>query len=158
MVTPFSQFVGTQAVMNVMDGERYRTIPDDVIVYFLGHFGTPPAPPDPDVADRVLSSSQAAELRAVEPLSLDGARERFGTRIADEELLLRLTMPSEQVDAMVETALRERPAPPRPGRDPLVRLLDEVARRPSIGYLRFEKDDTLVEYRRSPGEASRAPR
>ncbi len=48
MVTPFSQFVGTQAVMNVMDGERYRTIPDDVIVYFLGHFGTPPAPPDPD--------------------------------------------------------------------------------------------------------------
>ena len=55
MVTPFSQFVGTQAVMNVMDGERYATIPDDVIVYFLGHFGTPPAPPDPDVADRVLS-------------------------------------------------------------------------------------------------------
>jgi len=154
MVTPFSQFVGTQAVMNVMDGERYRTIPDDVIVYFLGHFGTPPAPPDPDVADRVLSSSHAAELRAVEPLSLDGARERFGTRISDEELLLRLTMPEEQVDAMVETSRRERPAPPRAGRDPLVRLLDEVARRPSIGYLRFETDDTLVEYRRSRGEAA----
>ena len=50
-------------------------------------------------------------------------------------------MPAEQVDAMVETSRRERPAPPRPGRDPLVRLLDEVARRPSIGYLRFEKDD-----------------
>ena len=157
MVTPFSQFVGTQAVMNVMDGERYRTIPDDVIVYFLGHFGTPPAPPDPDVADRVLSSSHAAELRAVEPLSLDGARERFGTRISDEELLLRLTMPSEQFDAMLETSRRERPAPrsaPTRRRDPLVRLLDEVARRPSIGYLRFETDDTLVEYRRSPGEAA----
>ena len=67
-------------------------------------------------------------------------------------------MPSEQVDAMVETSRRELPAPPRPGRDPLVRLLDEVARRPSIGYLRFEKDDTLVEYRRSHGQASRAPR
>jgi oxaloacetate decarboxylase alpha subunit len=149
MVTPFSQFVGTQAVMNVMDGERYKTIPDDVIVYFLGHFGTPPAPPDPDVADRVLSSSHAAELRNVEPLSLDGARDRFGPRVSDEELLLRLTMPAEQVDAMVATARHQRPAPPRPGRDPLVRLLDEVARRPAISYLRFEKDDALVEYRRA---------
>jgi len=154
MVTPFSQFVGTQAVMNVMDGERYKTVPDDVIVYFLGHFGTPPAPPDHDVADRVLSSSHADELRRVEPLSLDGARERFGTRISDEELLLRLTMPHEQVDAMIATSRHERPAPPRPGRDPLVRLLDEVAKRPAIGYLRFEKDDTLVEYRRTPAVAA----
>jgi oxaloacetate decarboxylase (Na+ extruding) subunit alpha len=153
MVTPFSQFVGTQAVMNVMDGERYKTIPDDVIVYFLGHFGDPPAPPDPDVADRVLSSSHAAELRKVRPLSLDGARDRFGSRISDEELLLRLTMPAEQVDAMVATSRHERPAPrfaPTRPRDPLVRLLDEVARRPAISYLRLEKDDTLVEYRREP--------
>ena len=35
----------------------------------------------------------------LEPLHLEGARERFGTRISDEELLLRLTMPEEQVDA-----------------------------------------------------------
>src|SRR4029079_15754403 len=98
-----------------MSGQRARTTPDAVILSSLGHFGTPPAPPDPDVADRVLSSAHAAELRAVEPLSLDGARERFGTRIADEELLLRLTMPEEQVEAMLETALRERPAPPRAG-------------------------------------------
>ena len=154
MVTPFSQFVGTQAVMNVMDGERYRTIPDDVIVYFLEHFGTPPAPPDPDVADRVLSLPRARELRALEPLSLDGARERYGTRISDEELLLRMTMPGEQIDAMVAASRGERPTPPRPGRDPLVRLLHEVARRPSIGYLRFEKDDTLVEYRRTPAPAA----
>jgi oxaloacetate decarboxylase (Na+ extruding) subunit alpha len=157
MVTPFSQFVGTQAVMNVMDRERYTTIPDDVIVYFLGQFGAPPAPPDPDVADRVLSLPRAAELRAVEPLSLDGARERFGTRISDEELLLRLTMPAEQVDAMVEAARGGRPRPRFTARrDPVVRLLDEVARRPSIGYLRLEKDDTLVEYRRSPPEDAHA--
>src|SRR4051794_31658239 len=50
MVTPFSQFVGTQAVMNVMGGERYAQIPDDVIVYFLGQFGRPPPEPHPDVA------------------------------------------------------------------------------------------------------------
>jgi oxaloacetate decarboxylase alpha subunit len=152
MVTPFSQFVGTQAVMNVMSGERYAQIPDDVIVYFLGHFGQPPAPPDVDVADRVLSSSHAAELRKLEPLTLDGARERYGARISDEELLLRMTMPAEQVDAMVQASRDgDRPPPrlgPHPPRDPLVRLLHEVAQRPAIGYLRFEKDGALVEYRR----------
>ena len=140
--------------MNVMGDERYANIPDDVVVYFLGHFGRPPAPPDPDVADRVLSLPRADELRGVEPLSLDGARERLGTRISDEELLLRLTMPAEQVDAMVEAEKGERPAPPRPGRDPLVRLLDEVSRRRSITYLRLVKGDDVVEYRRS--EAGRA--
>jgi oxaloacetate decarboxylase (Na+ extruding) subunit alpha len=149
MVTPVSQFVGTQAVMNVMGDERYANIPDDVVVYFLGHFGSPPAPPDPDVADRVLSLPRAEELRGVEPLSLDGARERLGTRISDEELLLRLTMPAEQVDAMVEAEKGERPAPPRPGRDPLVRLLDEVSRRRSITYLRLVRGEDVVEYRRS---------
>jgi oxaloacetate decarboxylase alpha subunit len=151
MVTPFSQFVGTQAVMNVMSGERYAQIPDDVIVYFLGHFGRPPAEPDPDVADRVLSAPRAEELKRLEPLTLDGARERYGARLSDEELLLRMTMPAEQVDAMLEASRGERPVAPRPGRDPVVRLLAEVAKRPSIGYLRFEKDGALVEYRRTPG-------
>jgi oxaloacetate decarboxylase alpha subunit len=150
MVTPFSQFVGTQAVMNVMSGERYAQIPDDVIVYFLGHFGRPPAEPDPEVADRVLSAPRAEELRRLEPLTLDGARDRYGARISDEELLLRMTMPAEQVDAMVEASRAQRPAVARPGRDPVVRLLDEVRKRPSIGYLRFEKDGALVEYRRTP--------
>ena len=128
MVTPFSQFVGTQAVMNVMGDERYATIPDDVIVYFLGGFGKPPAPPDPEVADRVLSQPRAEELRKVEPLTVD--RSAF-PRISDEELLLRLTMPAEQVDAM-QAALPPRRVDP----SPVVQLLREVARRPSIAYLR----------------------
>ncbi|MEA2381982.1 MAG: oxaloacetate decarboxylase (Na+ extruding) subunit alpha [Solirubrobacteraceae bacterium] len=161
MVTPFSQFVGTQAVMNVMGGERYATIPDDVIVYFLGHFGSPPAPPDPDVADRVLSLPQAAKLRAVEPLSMEGARARFGAGKSEEELLLRLTMPAEQVDAMIATSRGERRAPqfaPTRPRDPLVRLLSEVSRRPAITYLRLEKGDDVVEYRRAAEEGEHAAR
>jgi oxaloacetate decarboxylase alpha subunit len=150
MVTPFSQFVGTQAVMNVMGGERYATVPDDVIVYFLGQFGEPPAPMAPEVAERVLSQPRAKELRDVEPLSLDGAHARFGRGISEEELLLRMTMPAEQVDAMVQTSTGERPAPPRPGRDPVVRLLRELSERRSISYLRLAKGEDVVEYRRSP--------
>jgi oxaloacetate decarboxylase (Na+ extruding) subunit alpha len=103
MVTPLSQFVMTQAVMNTLGGERYSKVPDEVIRYLLGQFGDPPAAPNPEVAARVLSRPRARKLSNLEPLSLDGARERFHTGISDEELLLRLTMPAEQVDAMLAT-------------------------------------------------------
>jgi oxaloacetate decarboxylase alpha subunit len=101
MVTPVSQFVATQAVMNVIYDERWSKVSNEMIRYFHGHFFEPAAPVDPEVADKVLSTPRAAKLKDVEPLSLEGARERFGEGISEEELLLRLTMSAEQVDAMV---------------------------------------------------------
>jgi oxaloacetate decarboxylase alpha subunit len=148
VVTPYAQFLVTQASMNVMAPERYAQVPDEVIRYFLGHFGAPPAPVDPDVADRVLSRPRAKELAAVKPLSLEGARERFGPRMSEEEMLLRLTMPAEQVDAI----RRDGPGPvpaARPGRAPLVTLLAELARRPDISYARVAKDDDVVVWHRA---------
>jgi oxaloacetate decarboxylase (Na+ extruding) subunit alpha len=150
MVTPVSQFVATQAVMNVISGERWSNVSDEMLRYFLGDFYEPAAPLDPEIRDRLLSLPRAEELRGLEPMSLEGARHRFGRRISDEELLLRLTMPAEQVDAMVSESSKERPAPlARPGRDPLVRLLHELARRESLTYLRWEKGDDLVVWRRA---------
>ena len=72
-------------------------------------------------------------------------------RISDEELLLRLTMPQEQVDAMrAAPSIAERPAPgPSRVGAPLVRLLREVERRESISYLRVQKGDDLVVWRRA---------
>jgi len=148
MVTPISQFVATQATMNVIGGDRWRDVSDEMVRYFHGHFYEPPARVDSEVADRVLSSPRAAELSRVEPLGLEGARERFGAGISDEELLLRLTMPAEQVDAMV-AARGEPAAAPRSARDPVVRLLRELARRESLSYVRVEKDDDLVVWRRA---------
>jgi oxaloacetate decarboxylase alpha subunit len=153
IVTPVSQQVATQAVRNVIDEERWSNVSDETIRYFLGHFGEPPAPVDADVAERVLSRPRARELRVLEPLQLEGARARFGRRISDEELLLRLTMPGEQVDAIGTAAPTV--AAPRPvavsGRvpnDPVVTLLDEVARRPSVRHLRVETEDEAIEWRR----------
>jgi oxaloacetate decarboxylase alpha subunit len=149
VVTPYAQFLVTQAVMNVIalhrGADRYADVPDEIIRYFLGHFGEPPAAPSPEVADRVLALPRAAELRRVEPLSLEGARARFGERVSDEELLLRLTMPAEQVDAMVSGA----PAEPVGRRSPLVTLLRELDRRPEITYLQLGKGDTRLLWRRA---------
>ena len=159
IVTPVSQLVATQAVRNVIDGERWANVSDETVRYFLGHYGDPSAPVAPDIADRVLSRPRADELRDLEPVSLEGARERFGRGISDEELLLRLTMPAEQVDAMLAatpsspTWSKPVPSPPhaapRTGRHPVVTLLHEVERRKSITHLRVQKGDDLVEWRRA---------
>jgi oxaloacetate decarboxylase (Na+ extruding) subunit alpha len=151
IVTPVSQLVATQAVRNVIDPERWLNVSDETVRYFHGHYGEPPAPVDPDVADKVLSLPQAERLRDARPVTLEGARERFGSRISDEELLLRLTMPEEQVDAMLKAppiAERARSAASSQHAS-LVRLLQEIERRPSIAYLRLEQGDDLVEWRRA---------
>jgi oxaloacetate decarboxylase alpha subunit len=151
IVTPVSQLVATQAVRNVIDGERWSNVSDETVRYFLGHYGEPAAPVADAVAERVLSRPRAGELRGLEPLHLEGARARFGQRISDEELLLRLTMPEEQVDAMLASSpapVTSRPAV-RPGRHPLVTLLYEVAERRSITHMRVQKGDELVVWRRA---------
>jgi oxaloacetate decarboxylase alpha subunit len=150
LVTPVSQFVLTQATRNVIDGERWSTISDETVRYFLGHYGDPAAPVDPQIAQRVLDRPQAQRLRDPEPLSLDGARDRFGARISDEELLLRLTMPAEQVDAMIAARGKTRTPAARPGRAPLVTLLRELDRRPELTRVSVAKGGESLEWRRAP--------
>jgi oxaloacetate decarboxylase alpha subunit len=150
IVTPVSQLVAAQAVRNVIDPERWSTVSDETVRYFLGHYGEAAAPVDAGVADKVLSLRQADVLREARPVTLEGARGRLGARISDEELLLRLTMPAEQVDAMLaEPSIRERSTSRHASsRAPLVRLLREVERRREIDYLRLEHGDDLVLWRR----------
>jgi oxaloacetate decarboxylase (Na+ extruding) subunit alpha len=153
IVTPVSQFIASQATHNVIDGERWRTVSDETVRYFLGHYGEPPAPVDPAIADRVLARPQAAKFGDLQPLSLEGAQERFGRRISEEELLLRLTMPAEQVDAMISArdgsdAARPLPAA-RPGRSPLVTLLRELKQRESIQSAEIVAGSDRVMWRRA---------
>ncbi len=155
LVTPVSQFVASQAARNVIDGERWGNVSDETVRYFLGHYGEPPVPVDPAIADRVLARPQARSLAGLQPITLQGARERFGSQISEEELLLRLTMPAEQVDAMVAARGRGAPAAsaaPRPAghpdRAPLVTLLGELARRPEIGELRLQAASEQLLWRR----------
>ena len=100
IVTPVSQMVATQAVRNVIDGERWSNVSDETVRYFLGHYGDPAAPFDPEIAERVLVAAArrgAARPRAAAPR---GRARALRAGISDEELLLRLTMPEEQVDAI----------------------------------------------------------
>lgn len=96
MVTPLAQFVGSQAVLNVVSGGRYETVTDEVIKYAYGRFGQEAVHEmDPDVRAKILDRPRARELAEQldagpdEP-TLDEVRQRFGGDISDEELLVRV--------------------------------------------------------------------
>ena len=101
MATPFSQLVGTLAVLNIVTGERYAVIPDEVIQYAGGHYGEPVAPIDPDVLDRIMAAPRAREVLAEPPEqpTIEELRRRHGTA-DDDELILRALVPAADLDRM----------------------------------------------------------
>ena len=58
LVTPTSQIVGTQAVMNVVLGERYKVIPKEVKDYVKGLYGRSPAPVDPAIQKKIMGDEK----------------------------------------------------------------------------------------------------
>ena len=120
MVTPFSQFVGSQALMNVLavasGQERYSRIPDEVVRFVLGHFGTPEGAIAPEVMDKISRLARAKEL--AEPAtekSLAQLHEeysaRLGRALTEEELLLRVVLAEDLVDAMLAAGTAPRWSP-----------------------------------------------
>jgi oxaloacetate decarboxylase alpha subunit len=142
MVTPFSQFIGAQSVMNVVVGERYARVPNELIQYARGSFGTPPSPIEPAVLERIREAAGAADLEAEsEEPTLESLRARFDRSLSDEELLLRIVMPREQVDAMVARRGSVRPLPDSSPARPIIDLLEGIKLRPDVTYMRVEKPD-----------------
>jgi oxaloacetate decarboxylase alpha subunit len=142
MVTPFPQIVCTQAMLNVVDGERYRNVPDQVIKYVLGRFGRPTGPVDENVLDRILSLPRTRELKAQpDKMRLKEVRPRFPASMPDEEFLLRAVMPEEQVNAMLARQASVRPSVPHynPDAAALLHLLEEIKERPVAAHFAVTK-------------------
>ena len=145
MVTPYSQFVGVQATLNVIARERYKQLSDQVIQYALGFWGeAESAAMDPNLRDRILASPRAKELagwRPPEP-SIEEVRQHFGgPGVSDDELLLRYLAGNDAVAAM-------RAAPRKSGhgvdgRLPLVSLVNELAKKSSLSQIKIEKKGFL---------------
>jgi len=140
MVTPYSQFVGTQAALNIITGERYKTITDEVIHYALGWWGEEERDSvDPNLRDRILSSPRAKELAGKAPaeITLKELRARYGgPDVSDDELLLRIATDKDSVAAMREAS---------PGRtydgqsESLVALVDRLGSYKTIKQVYVQK-------------------
>jgi oxaloacetate decarboxylase (Na+ extruding) subunit alpha len=146
VMTPFSQMLLTQAVMNVTGKERYGVVPDEVIRYALGKFGRPNVPIASEVMDRIDALPRTRELRD-EPgmLPLPELRKRIGPELGDEEFLLRATMPAEQVDAMKAAG----PAAQiyDPVRTSVMNLIRQLTARRDIAHVCVEKTGFKLELR-----------
>ena len=101
MATPFAQLVGTLAVLNIVTGDRYGTVPDEVIQYAAGFYGEPPGPIDPNVMDRIMSASRAKDIVAEPPPqpSVAELKKQHGTEDEDE-LILRALVPTADLAKM----------------------------------------------------------
>lgn len=68
LVTPTSQIVGTQAVMNVLTGERYKVVPQEVKNYVKGMYGRSPAPIEPKFIKQILGDEKPIDHRPADDL------------------------------------------------------------------------------------------
>lgn len=68
LVTPTSQIVGTQAVLNVLTGERYKKVTEEVKNYCLGYYGKPPAEIKPEVLKKIIPNEKPITCRPADLL------------------------------------------------------------------------------------------
>lgn len=98
LVTPSSQIVGTQAVMNVVMGERYKMVTKETKDLFAGKYGRLPMPVDEDVAQKVLKGETRITYRPADDLEpeyekLKAEVEEKGFYTQEEDLLSYASFP-----------------------------------------------------------------
>ena len=145
MVTPLSQFVGSQAAINVIVGERYQEVTDQIIQYALGYWGKEGAElMAPEVKARIMDRPRAKELaewQPPEPTVAEIRKKMDAEHVSDEELLLRWNLGVDEIEAM-----RAAGAPKEylTARLPLVNLLDSLSKRTEYRQIVIQKGDMVL--------------
>ena len=90
LVTPSSQIVGTQAVMNVIYGERYKSVTKEFKSLIRGEYGRPAVPIDPEFQKKILGDEQPITCRPADLLKpeLDELRKKVAPYMEQEEDVL----------------------------------------------------------------------
>lgn len=149
MVTPLSQFVGTQAAINVITGTRYGQVTDEIIGYALGWWGREALQHmDPDVRDRILDRPRARQLmnHVFEEPTLAEVRAKFGQGLTDEELITRFYVDADAVAQM--RRLPEPQAEPLNGSS-LVDIVERLSRVEGRREVSFTAPGLSVQLRRA---------
>jgi oxaloacetate decarboxylase alpha subunit len=151
MVTPLSQFVGSQAAINVIVGERYKEVTDQTIEYAMGIWGKEGAAlMDANVKEKVLNRPRAKEIaeRPRPTDSLHDLRRKYGgAGVSDEDVILRFFSSKEDVERM-------RAAGPARAytseRNPLIDLVENLAKSNDRGrvFIRNRNFSLRMERRR----------
>lgn len=87
LVTPMSQMVGTQAVFNILTGERYKMVPNEIKDYLKGNYGKSPAPIDEDFRQSIIGDDEVIDFRPADRLEpeFDKLKEELGELAKNDE-------------------------------------------------------------------------
>ena len=111
LVTPTSQLVGTQAVQNVLAGERYKNVGAEIKAYCRGEYGKTPAPINEEVRAKILGDLKPVEGRYADSLPADAfekAQEKLGdTARCEEDVLSYISFPQVAEKFFEERKARE---------------------------------------------------
>jgi oxaloacetate decarboxylase alpha subunit len=145
MVTPYSQFVGAQAVLNVIAGERYKQVSDEIIQYAAGGWGQEESESiHPDVRDKILGRPRAKALaqRVFEQPTLREIRTQYGgPGVSDDDLLLHFFTDAQQVAQMRQARQARADGQGSHGLQALARKLAESR---SVKSLQVQRGDKIL--------------
>ncbi len=152
MVTPYSQFFGVQAAINVMVGARYREVTDEVLLYALGFWGEEEAHSiDANVKDRLVGTARARELAKMKPpaLSIQEFRAKFaGAGVSDDDRLLCYFAGG---DAVVVMRAAGAPVDYPGSSTSLINLIEQMTKRKHTAQVYIKRDGfSLRLERRNP--------
>jgi oxaloacetate decarboxylase alpha subunit len=90
LVTPLSQMVGTQAVLNIITGERYKMVPKEIKEYVRGLYGSSPAPISEDIRKKIIGDEEVITVRPADLLEpeIEKYRAEIGNLAASLEDVL----------------------------------------------------------------------
>jgi oxaloacetate decarboxylase (Na+ extruding) subunit alpha len=149
MVTPLSQFVGSQAAINVIVGERYKEVTDQIIQYALGYWGKEGADlMAPDVKARILDRARAkewTERQPPEPTVGEIRKKMNAEHVSDEELLLRWNLSVEEIETMRAAGA---PKAYRTSRQPLINLIEALSKKKDYHQIVVQKGELTISLQR----------
>ncbi|MGA9422405.1 MAG: pyruvate carboxylase subunit B [Rhodanobacteraceae bacterium] len=139
IVSPFAQFVITQAVLNVMGKERYGTVPDEVRKYVLGHYGEIAGPIAPNIFDRISNGAEPVKARPGDLLEpgIKRIRRQRGPFQSDDDLLLAAFYSDSEYNALKAAGPIKTEYPL--ASTPLLTLIKEIALRPDIKSFHYKQ-------------------
>lgn len=132
VVSPFAQYIMTQAVMNVMGKERYASVPNEVRRYVLGGYGEVAGEINPNLFDKIARGEESITERpgALVPPALVKLRAERGPFASDDDLLLAAFYAPREYEALKAVGSIDTTSPLEGG--PLRTLVRELVRRPNI--------------------------
>jgi oxaloacetate decarboxylase alpha subunit len=134
VVSPFAQYVVTQATLNVVQGERYRTVPDEIRKYALGYYGRLAARPTDEFLERAaIRPHDMVSGRPGEHIApwVPRLRRELGSGVSDEDLLL-----SAFYEKRLLEPLKKQPPPYAFRTTPLHELIRYLGSRRDVEYAR----------------------